>query len=95
MKSLAYALAVEGKIKTTEAKAKSLRPYFEKLITLGKTGTLASRRTLESRVGKEAGKIIATDLSAKYKERKGGYLRITKMVRRVSDGAPQAIIELV
>lgn len=95
MKSLAYALAVEGKIKTTEAKAKSLRPYFEKLITLGKTGTLASRRTLESRVGARAGKIIATDLSPRYKERKGGYLRITKMLRRASDGAPQAVIELV
>lgn len=95
MKSLAYALAVEGKIKTTEAKAKSLRPYFEKLITLGKAGTLASRRTLESRVGAIAGKKIALDIAPKYAERKGGYLRITKMVRRASDGAPQAVIELV
>jgi len=95
MKSLALALATEGKIKTTEAKAKELRPYFEKLITLGKTGTPASRRLLEARVGKIAGKIIATDLSKRFEERKGGYTRITKMVRRLSDGAPQAVIEFV
>lgn len=95
MKSLAYALVVEGKIKTTEAKAKSLRPFVEKLVTLGKSGSLASRRTLESRVGARAGKIIATDISPRYKERAGGYTRITKMVRRASDGAPQAIIEFV
>lgn len=95
MKSLAYALATKGKIKTTEAKAKELRPYMEKLITLGKKETLASRRLLESRVGVRAAKIIATDLSPKYKERAGGYTRITKMVRRLSDGAPEAIIEFV
>jgi len=95
MKSLAYTLARDGKIKTTEAKAKSLRPFMEKLITLGKKGTLASRRLLESRVGVQAAKIIATDLSVRYKERAGGYVRITKMVRRASDGAPQAVIEFV
>lgn len=95
MKSLALALATEGKIKTTEAKAKELRPMFEKLITLGKTGTPASRRLLEARVGKIAGKIIATELGKKYEGRNGGYTRITKMVRRLSDGAPQAVIELV
>ncbi len=95
MKSLALALATQEKIKTTEAKAKELRPYFEKLITLGKRGTVASRRILESRVGARAAKKIATDLSLRYKERAGGYTRITKMVRRASDGAPQAIIEFV
>jgi large subunit ribosomal protein L17 len=95
MKSLAYALAKEGKIKTTEAKAKELRPYFEKLITLGKSGTPASRRLLTSRVGNETGKIIATDLAKRFEGRAGGYTRITKMVRRASDGAPQAIIEFV
>lgn len=95
LKSLAYSLALKGKIKTTEAKAKELRPYMEKLVTLGKKETLASRRLLESRVGKEAAKKIATDLAPAYKERAGGYLRITKMVRRKSDGAPQAVIEFV
>lgn len=95
MKSLVFALTRDGKIKTTEAKAKSLRPFVEKLITLGKKETLHSRRILESRVGVKAAKIIATNLSVKYKERAGGYTRITKMVRRSSDGAPQAVIEFV
>jgi large subunit ribosomal protein L17 len=95
MKSLAYALAKEGKIKTTEAKAKELRPYVEKLITLGKKQTPASRRLLDARVGEQAGRIIATDLAKKFEGRSGGYTRITKMVRRASDGAPQAIIEFV
>jgi large subunit ribosomal protein L17 len=103
LKSLAYSLAIKGKIKTTEAKAKELRPYMEKLVTLGKKaafgdGTpkqVASRRLLESRVGAQAAKKIATVHSPAYKERAGGYLRITKMVRRKSDGAPQAIIEFV
>ena len=95
MKSLVFALTRDGKIKTTEAKAKELRPFVEKLITLGKRESAASRRLLESRVGKIAAKKIATDLSPKYKERAGGYTRITKMVRRASDGAPQAIIEFV
>lgn len=95
LKSLAYALTKEEKIKTTEAKAKELRPFIEKLITLGKSGTMASRRILVSRVGVGAAKKIVTDLSPRYKERAGGYTRITKMVRRASDGAPQAIIEFI
>lgn len=95
MKSLAYALTLKEKIQTTEAKAKSLRPFVEKLITLGKKDNLATRRLLEARVGARAAKKIATDLSPRYKERAGGYTRITKMVRRASDGAKMAIIELV
>lgn len=95
MKSLVYALATEEKIVTTEAKAKSLRPMIEKLVTLGKSGTLASRRLLESRVGAIAAKKIATDIAPRYKERAGGYTRITKMVRRASDGATRAVIEFV
>lgn len=95
MKSLAYALTVNEKIKTTEAKAKELRPMIEKLITLGKNETQASRRLLEARVGKIAAAKIATKLSKRYKERAGGYTRITKMIRRASDGAKEAIIEFV
>lgn len=95
MKSLAYSLALKGKIKTTEAKAKELRPYIEKLVTLGKKENQASRRLLVSRVGAEAATKISADISPKYKERAGGYTRITKMVRRKADGAPMAIIEFV
>jgi len=95
MKSLAYNLAMKGKIRTTEAKAKELRPYMEKLVTLGMKETLASRRLLTSRVGALAAKKIAKDISPNYKERKGGYTRITKMVPRKSDGAKMAVIEFV
>lgn len=95
MRSLAYSLSVKGKIKTTEAKAKELRPFIEKLITLGKKETLASRRELVSRVGAIAAKKIATEIAPVYKGRAGGYTRITKMVRRLSDGSPQAVIEFV
>ena len=95
LRSLSYSLTLSGKIKTTEAKAKELRPYMEKLITLGKRQTLASRRTLESRVGPRAAKKIARELSVAYKERAGGYTRIIKMVPRVSDESHMAIIEFV
>lgn len=95
LKSLAYSLALKGKIKTTEAKAKELRPFMEKLVTLGKSQTLASRRILIARVGPQAAKKIATEIAVTHKDRAGGYTRITKMVRRDSDGAPQAVIEFV
>ena len=95
LRSLAHSLALKGKIKTTEAKAKEVRPYVEKLVTLGKKQTIASRRLLENRVGAMAAKKIAGDLSIKYKERAGGYTRITKMAPRVTDASPMAIIEFV
>lgn len=95
MKSLAHNLVLTGKIKTTEAKAKELRPFVEKLITLGKKETPASKRLLVARVGKMAADKLASSLSATYKTRAGGYTRITKLVRRSSDGAPMAVIEFV
>ncbi|MDO8569389.1 MAG: 50S ribosomal protein L17 [bacterium] len=95
LKSLAYSLTLKGKIKTTEPKAKSLRPYMEKLVTLGKKQTIASRRILESRVGSEAAKKIAGKLSVTYKDRAGGYTRITKIGPRLTDASPMAMIEFV
>ena len=95
MKSLAYSLSMKGKIKTTEAKAKALRPYVEKLVTLGKKQTLASRRLLESRVGEGAAKKITKKLAVTYKDRSGGYTRIVKMTPRKTDGSKMAIIEFV
>jgi large subunit ribosomal protein L17 len=95
MKSLARSLVLHGKIKTTEAKAKEIRPYVEKLVTKGMKETLATKRILESTVGPKAAKKITSELSPEYKDRKGGYTRITKMVRRSSDGSPMAVIEFV
>ncbi|MBT3282554.1 50S ribosomal protein L17 [bacterium] len=97
MRSLARSLILHDKIQTTEAKAKALRPFIEKLITKGKDGTLSARRIILSRLG---GSAVATTklfdtLSPKYKERKGGYTRITKAGTRVGDAAQEAIIEFV
>ena len=95
MRSLAESLALKGKIKTTEPKAKELRPFIEKLVTLGKKETPASRRLLNARVGEKAAKKIATEISKEYKDRNGGYTRITKLIARKSDGSPMAVIEFV
>ena len=94
--NLANALIKHEQIQTTLPKAKELRPYVEKLITLGKRGDLHARRQLISTLGceKMAEKLIGT-LGARYKERKGGYTRVLKAGFRYGDAAPMAIIELV
>ena len=94
--SLALSLIVREKIKTTEAKAKELRPMVEKLITKGKTGTLASRRAIISKLNSEkAADKVLKSLSPKYIDRKGGYTRIIKIGRRKSDASQMAYIEFV
>lgn len=95
MKSLALALVLEGKIKTTDAKARELRPFVEKMITTGRLGTVASRRNLVSQIGSIGALKITKDISPKYADRKGGYTRITKLPARLSDGSLMAIVELV
>lgn len=95
MKSLALALVVNGKIKTTDAKARELRPFVEKMITEGREGTLASRRALVAKIGSIGAAKIVKEVSPKYMDRNGGYTRITKLPARVSDGSLMAIIELV
>ena len=95
LKSLALSLFVSGKIKTTESKARSLRPFIEKMITTGQVGTLASRRNLISKIGSIGAEKIVKDLSPKYVGRAGGYTRITKLPQRLSDGGGMAVIEFV
>ncbi|HEY4503775.1 MAG TPA: 50S ribosomal protein L17 [Candidatus Paceibacterota bacterium] len=96
LRSLSRNLINEGRITTTLAKAKSLRPFVEKLITKARVGTLASRRLIISRVqGDKETKILMDDLAKKYKSRNGGYIRIIKVQRRKLDSAPMAMIEFV
>jgi len=84
------------KIKTTEAKAKAIKPMVERVITRGKTDTLANRRILLSRLPiKKAVKKVFEVLGPKYKERAGGYLRLIKIGPRKGDGAKMVQIELV
>lgn len=95
MNTLAVSLILRKKIKTTEAKAKSLRPFVEKLITIGKAKNLSAQKIIASRIGATSAHKVATELVPKYADRNGGYLRITKLPRRVSDAAKMAIIEFV
>lgn len=94
--NLANALIKHEQIKTTLPKAKELRPYVEKLITLGKNGSLHARRQIIAKIkDKEmADKLIAV-LADRYKSRQGGYIRIMKAGFRYGDAAPMAIIEFV
>jgi large subunit ribosomal protein L17 len=87
---------VNGRIETTEAKAKELRPYIEKLVTAGAKSDLASRRNIASKItDKEAVKILVDTIAPRYKDRSGGYTRITKLPARGGDAAKVAIIEFV
>ena len=88
-------MVLHSKMETTEPKAKELRPFVEKLVTKGKAATVAARRAINTKVGPRAGKILVDTLSKKYADRKGGYIRITKSKRRMSDGSKMAIIEFV
>jgi large subunit ribosomal protein L17 len=96
LKHLAQSLVKNGKIKTTEAKAKELRPFIEKLTTRAKNPSLASRRILVSRLGSETlAKKLTEDIAPKYKMREGGYTRIIKRGIRTGDASKIAIIEFV
>lgn len=96
LRGLAVSLILYEKIKTTKAKAKVLRPIVEKLITRGKNNTLTGRRYLLKYLYQEAAvKKVLEELGPRYKERKGGYVRILNIGRRQGDGAEIVQIELV
>jgi large subunit ribosomal protein L17 len=96
MRSLARNLVRDSRIKTTLAKAKELRPFVEKLVTTAKSGTVASRRLVMTRIqGAPETKKLFDTVAPKYKSRAGGYTRIVKMPNRDLDGAPMALIEFV
>jgi len=94
--NLATALFEHGKITTTEAKAKRLRPLAERLITFAKRGDLHSRRRVLTVVrDKSVVHVLFTEIGPNYAGRQGGYTRITKIGPRKGDNAPMAVIELV
>tara|TARA_S200000501_G_C20439893_1_gene576087 strand:- start:95 stop:517 length:423 start_codon:yes stop_codon:yes gene_type:complete len=95
-KNLAAALIKHEQITTTLPKAKDLRPLVEKMITIGKKGTLHARRQLISKLPNSADlNKIMTELPQRYKDRHGGYTRIIKKGYRYGDSAPMAIIEFI
>jgi len=96
LRNLAAALIKHEQITTGVVKAKELRPYVEKLITLAKRGGLSNRRLAQSRLMDDAQLAKLFDvLAERYKDRNGGYTRIIKAGYRASDAAPIAVIELV
>jgi large subunit ribosomal protein L17 len=96
LRNMAAALIKHEQITTTTSKARELRPYVEKLITLGKRGGLSNRRLAHARLLDDAQLVKLFDtLAARYSDRNGGYTRIIKAGIRASDAAPIAIIELV
>ncbi|TAL49035.1 50S ribosomal protein L17 [Patescibacteria group bacterium] len=93
LRALAVSLIAKGKIETTLPKAKELRPVVERLVTISKGGSLSERRRVSASVGESAGKKLI-EIALKYRERRGGYVRIVRRGVR-ADGGMRAIIEFV
>ena len=96
LKNMSQALIKHEQIVTTLVKAKTLKPYFDKLITIGKKGNLSARRQAISKIGdsKLVEKLFSI-LAKRYETRNGGYSRVLKAGFRYGDAAPMAVIELV
>ena len=100
LRNLAASLIEHRQIRTTLGKAKALRPFAEKLVTLGKKNTLHSRRRAISLLGsnqlaQRSAKALFEEIAVASKDRQGGYTRIIKLGQRKSDSAPMALIEWV
>jgi len=97
LSSLALNLIVRERIKTTEPKAKELRPFIEKLVTRAKRGDLATRRLIIAKLSNRSHEVkkLFEIIAPKYIDKKGGYTRILKLGARKSDSAKMAIIEFV
>ncbi|WIM87628.1 50S ribosomal protein L17 [Candidatus Mycobacterium wuenschmannii] len=94
--NLATSLFEHGRIKTTDAKARALRPYAEKLITHAKKGTLHNRREVMKKIrDKDIVHALFAEIGPHFSDRNGGYTRIIKVENRKGDNAPMAVIELV
>jgi len=96
LRSLAAALLANERIKTTEARAKEMRPLVDRIITWGKRGDVHARRLALAELGDQAlVKKVFDDIAPRYAERPGGYTRILKLGPRKGDAAPMVIMELV
>ncbi len=96
IEGLVHNLVLHNKIQTTITRAKAIRPVTEKLVTLGKKQTLAAHRLLLQRLPEESAHKIFYDIAPKYKDTKGGYLRIRKLSGyRKRDAAEKAVIEFI
>ena len=95
-RALSHALIMKGKIETTTAKAKYVRPIIEKLVTRAKKQNLASLRILIERLPKASAMKLYNEIAPKYKTRAGGYTRITKLpLRRRGDDSQMSVIEFI
>ncbi len=96
LRSLATGLLLHERIRTTAAKARVVRPFVERCITLSRVPTLTSRRTLVASLGNEraVAKLLEV-VGPRYRTRPGGYTRTTRLGRRAGDAAPEVLMELV
>jgi len=93
---LIHNFVMKEKIKTTEARAKEIRPKVEKLVTLAKKQNIASLRVLKSRLPELSANKLYYEIAPKFSSRQGGYVRIIKTaVRRKRDAAPMSVIEFI
>ncbi len=96
LRNMVTSLLEHEQIRTTDAKAKELRGVADRMITLGKRGTLHARRqALQTIRSKDVTSKVFSELAERYRERPGGYTRVIKVGQRVGDAAPMSIIELV
>lgn len=95
LRSLSDALITREKIITSSTKARVLRPLVEKLLTIAKNPSVHARRSLAKYLSAKASSYLVKTLAPKYKEKKGGYLRIVKIKNRKGDNAQEVIIEFV
>lgn len=95
LKHLAEAIILNGKIKTTYARAKELSSYVEKIITTAKKQNLSSAKTAHSKLSKEASKKLIKEVAPKYRDKQGGYTRVIKTDNRKGDCAKMSVIEFV
>lgn len=102
LRNMASQLILNGKVETTEGKAKELRSYVDSVITIAKKNDLSARRqainelsNIKAKDGKTATQVLFDEVVVKYTDRKGGYTRLTKTYVRRGDNAPMAVVELV